>query len=152
MLRRRLLLILGSLVLLLLAVAISAVLLLQKVLDDLNHVRTEALVAVDRVSELGNQIAVTQTELYRIQAGAQHHLDTLLDATEAIQGHVAYLDGLYVIRGSEIAPAFVDLRTQMPVFFKQIGALATSQDPEAMRRENDAALVSAIRMNQDILR
>lgn len=152
MLRRRLLLILGSLVLLLLAVAISAVLLLQSVLNDLTHMRTQALVAVDRVSELGNQVAITQTELYRLQAGSQYHLDQLLDAAEAIQEHVAYLDTLYLIRASEIAPAFADLRTQLPVFFRQVGTLATSQDVEASLRENEAALVSAIRMNQDILR
>ncbi len=151
MLRRRLLLTLGSLVLLLLAVAISAVVLLQGVLDDLTHVRTEALVAVDRVSELGNEIAITQTELYRIQAGSQHHLNGLLDAAEAMQGQVDYLNGAYQVKLSESSAAFQDLRSQMPLFFAQVGTLATSQDRQASQRANEAALVSAIRMNQDIV-
>lgn len=151
MLRRRLLLTLGSLVLLLLAVAISAVMLLQTVLDDLSHVRTEALVAVDQVSELGNQIAITETELYRIQAGSQHHLNELLDATETMQRQVDYLNGAYQVRLPASAAAFQDLRLQLPVFFAQVGTLATSQDQRASQRANEAALVSAIRMNQDIV-
>lgn len=151
MLRRRLLLILGSLVLLLLAVAISAVMLLQKVLTDLNHVRTEVLVAVDQVSELGNQIAITQTELYRIQAGSQHHLNALLDAAEAIQEQADSLSGMYLVQLPQAAAAFTDLRAQIPLFFTQVGTVATSQDQQISQRVNEAALISAIRMNQDIV-
>lgn len=152
MLRRKLLAILGSLVLLLLAVAVTAVFLLQGLLADLRHVRSEALSAVDEVSRLSGQVAIVQIQLYRLQLGDERHLDELLAAVESSEQVVANLGTRYMVQEGKCAGYFADLKKRLPEFSREVASLATAQDPGLARAYNEASLSTAVAMNQDILR
>jgi HAMP domain-containing protein len=151
MLRRKLILILAPLVVLMLGVAVTAVLVLQNLLTDLRHVQTQALATVDHVGEVGNEIAMIQTELYRLQLGSERHLDKLLDCAETLQAAAAELGQHYCVAEEPCAGIYRNLQTRLPVFCKSVSAMATSQDPALTRKYNDSALQSAVTMNQDIL-
>ncbi len=152
MLRRKLLIILGALVLLLLGVSVTAVILLQGVLGDLKHLREQATATVDDVSHLSGQIGVIQIELYRLQLKEQRHLDILLDAAEQMQMQVDRVGEHYVIEEDETKEAFNDLKKRLPVFYRNVGLLATAQDDSLARQYNQMALTDAVEINRDILR
>lgn len=84
MLRRKLLIAYGSLVLLLAALAVPTVWGLQRVLAGLDHVNTEARRTVDDVARLNMTLTAVEIELYQLQLGRQKYLDTLIaDVTAA---------------------------------------------------------------------
>lgn len=151
MLRRKLILFLGSLVLLLLGAAIAAVLLLQGLLGDLRHVRSTAMVTVDQVSSLSSQVALIEIELYRLQLGNERHLDALLDSAQTIQKLIDEVGSRYMVREGKAAEYYQALRAAVPEFYLHVGALATSQDAALTRQHNETALRCAVSMNQSIL-
>ena len=151
MLRRKLLAILGSLVLLLLVVATAAIVLLQGLLSDLQNVRSQALVMVDDVSSLSSQMALVQIELYQLQMGTQRHLDGLVLTAEKVQELVDKLRTQDTVQAGPAAEQYRKLRESLPVFYSSIGGLATSQDAELAWRYNHAALSVAVQMNQAVL-
>lgn len=150
MLRRKLLLILGSLVILLLAVAMAAVFMLQGLLGDLHSVRDGAMASVQRVNQMGGKIAQVQIDLYRLQLGSEKHLDSFLDNAEALRRLVDDL-ARYDTTQPGVAEHVQALRDQLPEFYRQISALATSQDSAMSRQYNQAALTSTVRMNEEVL-
>lgn len=151
MLRRKLLAILGSLVLLLLGVAIAAIFLLQGLLGDLRHVRGDSLGMVDQVSRLSSNVALIQIELYRLQLGSERHLDTLVARAEQIQRLMDEMGKHYTVQDGFAGEQFGKLKQRLPRFFSSVSALATSQDADLARQHNQEALSAAVEMNQAVL-
>lgn len=151
MLRRKLMVTLGALILLLLGLAVGAVLLLQDMLDDLDHVRHEAIATVDDVSELSSRVALIQIELYRLRLGTQHHLDMLLDEAEALQGGLERIRHRDATHDPAAQQAMTRLWETVPQFYRHVGLLATVEDSAFLQRHHDAALSSAVSMSRDLL-
>lgn len=151
MLRRKLLTILGSVVLLLLGMAIAAVFMLQGLLADLHHVRDQSMTSVEQVSQLSSKIARIQIDLYRLQLGQERHLDAFLDNAQDVQRLSDRLSENDILSPEPAAAQIQALREQLPVFYRQISALATSQDPGLTWQHNQAALAATVNMNEAIL-
>lgn len=151
MLRRKLLLILGSLVALLVVMAVAAIWLLQGVLGDLYHIHTQALTTLESVNRLSSTIAVVETDLYRIQLGQERHLDSLIESVDSLQKLMRQIGDSYIIYEPRCQELYHRLQEQVPTFERHVGALATAQDAGMARQHSQAALSAAVTMNQDIL-
>ena len=152
MLRRKLLIVFGSLVILLAAMAGSAVWLLQGVLRGLDHLNSEALTLVTRVDRLNQAISTVQIDLYRLQLGRQRHLDSLIEDVETIDGLLEWIDSHYVVREPEVKPHYEGLLAGFPEFRRHIGSLATVQDAALSIRHNAEALAMAMKMREQLRR
>jgi methyl-accepting chemotaxis protein len=139
MLRRKLLIMLGSLVALLLAAAVCAMLLLHSVLSDLDHIRTAALAGCSRANQLALTITTIEAELNQIMLEDDAHLDALIDEVDALKGQIEEMGAFYVM-GDEGFEDYERIRSLVPVFVEHVGELATTQDPELSALRSEAAL------------
>ncbi|MCG3180766.1 MAG: hypothetical protein BIFFINMI_03129 [Phycisphaerae bacterium] len=151
MLRRKLLMILGSLVVLLAVVAALAVWQLQQVLSRLDHITSEAVSLVTEVNEVGAKLTQVEVELYEIQLGQQRHLDRLIDDVEAMRRRVDDMQGHPLLSSGPGADAYGRIRGQIPAFAGQVGSLATTRDPELAQQHNKRALQLSVSLRRDIL-
>ena len=149
MLRRKLLLMLGSLVALLLAAAVCALLLLQDVLEDLNHVSSAALTGTTRTSMLGATITTIEAELNEIHLERETHLDRLIDTVETLNEQVRDLGQFFFIR-EDGASNYRRLLEFMPIFVRHVGDLATTRDPELAAAHADLALEASVALRKEI--
>jgi len=150
-LRRKLLLILGSLVALLLLTAVGAIWMLQSILGELHHINTESWAIIQRSNELATTISAMEIELYKLATGKERHLDNLVEAVEQMRAHVAAVEKSYVTRLPENEEVLAGIRRQLPAFAENVAALATAQDPQWERRHHTAALANAVGLRQDIM-
>jgi methyl-accepting chemotaxis protein len=151
LLRRKLVWVFGSLVALLLALAIGAIWTLQEVLRDLRHLDTEAWVVIEQTNSLATSISMVEIELYNLEVGQKRHLDQIIDLVEAVQTQLARVEGSTVANLPENAPALNGIRSEMPNFRRYVSALATAQDPELANLYQRHARSSAIALRRDIL-
>jgi HAMP domain-containing protein len=128
MLRRKLLLTLGSLVLLLVVVTAVAVWMLQQVLHDLDHVQNHAAVLVEDVGMLGQTVTEVEVELYELELGKERHLDSLIEGVERLRSLVDRLGEHYVIKSEPNRPRYDRIEALLPQFESQVGSLATTRD------------------------
>jgi HAMP domain-containing protein len=149
MLRRKLLLMLGSLVVLLLVAALCAVLLLHNVLGDLDHLRTAASAGCFQANKLASTITAVEVELNDITLNKDAHLDGLIEHVEQLELQVAELGEFYVMR-TEGSAAFDRLNELLPVFIRHVGDLATTQDPELSAVHTAKALQASVAMRNEI--
>jgi nitrate/nitrite-specific signal transduction histidine kinase len=149
MLRRKLMLMLGSLVALLLIAAIATILLMQDVLEDLSHLSTSALSGTTQTSRLGATITRIEAELNQIRLGEEDHLDELIDTVETLNQQVRDLGSFYVTR-SEAAEHYQRLEDLLPVFVRHVGDLATTQDEELVTAHTELALRASVAMREEI--
>jgi HAMP domain-containing protein len=151
MLRRKLLLNLGPLVLMMLVTAVGAIWLLQGVLREMQHIHTEAWQAVEDVNDLTVAINTIEVDLYHLDTGRQRHLDQLIASVEQARGLVARLGDHYLCRDELGGPSFDEITAQMPVFERHVGALATSQDGDLARVHTESALAAALKLRHAAL-
>jgi methyl-accepting chemotaxis protein len=151
MLRRKLLLNLGPIVLLLLVTAVVAIWQLQGFLRDLNRINTDALLVVDQVNELSIKINAIEVDLYELRVGKQRHLDQLIDEIESTQRIVESLRGHSALHEQESEPYFSRISAEMPTFRQQVAALATAQDPNLATQYNESALSAAVSLRESTL-
>jgi HAMP domain-containing protein len=152
MLRRKLLIIFGSLVILLVVMAASAIWLLQGVLRDLDHINTQAVGLMDQAGRLMGNISAIELELYKIQTGKQHHLDALIGGVDSMREQVDSIGRHYAMREPGMAGVYAAMRGRLPTFERHVGALATAQDPVLAGKHNAEALTSATELREDIRR
>jgi len=141
MLRQKLLLILGSIVALLLACGLVAVLLLQSVLRDFEHLGGEAIEGASAAMALQVRISDLQQDLDH--AGANHDTATFSLAVKAIREDLASVSSLEVVRG----PAGASFRA-LDDLTASLGKLVA--DPA--RRPEALACAAAARDSLAILR
>jgi hypothetical protein len=152
MLRRKLLIAYGSLVILLAALAVPTVWGLQRVLAGLDHVNTEARKIVDDVARLNMTITAVEIELYQLQLGRQRHLDTLIADVTAARELIDGIGKHYVVHEPRAAPFYRDLVEKFPALMRQVGSLATAQDAALARKYNIEALSTAMAMRENVRR
>ncbi len=151
MLRKKLLLIFGSLIILLVATAIGAIWMLQGILSDLRHINDEAWTVIDEANDLGTTISLVEIELYELAVGHSRHLDSFLDAVEAMQRQLARVERSYVAELPESQAVVDGIHKGLPLFSQEVTALATAQDPRFAAQHRERALSAAIGLRQDIL-
>jgi len=151
MLRRKLLLTLGSLVLLLVVVTAVAVWMLQQVLHDLDHVQNHAAVLVADVGELGQTVTQVEVELYELELGKERHLDGLIEGVERLRSLVDRLGEHYVIQGERNRPRYGRIQTLLPQFESQIGSLATTRDKGLAEYHTREALKISVAVRREAL-
>ena len=151
MLRRRLLAIFGSLVVLLAAMAVIAIWLLQGVLEDLDHVNTLLATAVDETSRLNSAIAVVEIKLYQQRTVKERDLNKLIDETEEVSTLVGAVGNYYAIHEGATKAHYDALVLNLPRFQKSVSSVATAQDPDLERRFISEALATANELQSDVL-
>lgn len=149
MLRRKLIIALGSLVALLLVAAVVAMLLLQDVLEDLDHVSSAAMVGMTRTSQLSLTITNIEAGLNEIRLREKTHLDDLIDAVEILMRQVEELGNFYVV-GTEAGTRHQRLLELVPEFIEHVGNLATTSDPELSAVHADRATAASTAMRREI--
>ncbi len=152
MLRRKLLIVFGSLVILLVATATTGVWMLQGILRDLDHVNTEAVAIVDLTARLNRTLTSVEIDLYQLQLARERYLDTLIDDVEAAQKLIVEIGTHYVAHEAEARPFYQDLIAKYPQFMRQVSSLATAQDVELARQYNVEALASAMALRKSVSR
>jgi HAMP domain-containing protein len=149
MLRRKLILALGALVVLLLIAAIVAMLLLQNVLEDLDHVNSSAMAGTTKTSALGLTITNIEAELNDIRLREEAHLDDLIDAVETLRRQVEDLGGFAVVR-TEAGVHYRRLLELVPQFIEHVGNLATTRDPALSAVHADQAMTASTAIRREI--
>jgi len=152
MLRRKLLISFGALVVLLAALAGPTVWGLRQVLVGLDHLNTEAREIVGDVARLNMVLTATEIELYQLQLGHQKHLDTLIANVGSARTLIDGIGKHYVVHEPRAEPFYRDLVDRFPEFMRQISSLATAQDPVQVRKYNVEALSTAMAMREDVRR
>lgn len=150
MLRRKLLMVFGSLVFLLVALAATAIWVLQGALADLHHINTQAVAVADDVNRLNDGLITIEVDLYQIQLGRQRHLDDLIDDVEAARELIARIGKHYVVHLPESEQIFQSVVEGYPAFERTISSLATAQDENLARKYTVEALAEAMALRQGV--
>ena len=150
MLRRKLLIVFGSLVVLLVALAATAIWVLQGALADLDHVNTQAVAVADEVNMLNDGLTAVEVDLYQIQLGRQRHLDSLIDDVEAAHGLIDRIGKHYVVHLPESEGPFKTVQNLYPRFEQRVSTLATAQDENLARKYAIVALADTMTLRQGI--
>ncbi|MHC4985385.1 MAG: HAMP domain-containing protein [Planctomycetota bacterium] len=150
MLRRKLLIIFGSLVILLLGMAVAGVWMLHDLLQQLDHVNTEAYAIVDRTTQLNAALTAVEIELYQLQVAEKRHLDVLIRGVDTMRRLLAEIDSHYMIDEPETAASYQELRAKYPLFERSVSSLATAQDVGLARQYNLKALAAAASLRENV--
>lgn len=150
MLRRKFLIIFGSLVALLVCLAVTALWLLQRTLVKLDHVNTESAEIVEQVNRLDNTVAAVEIDLYQLQLSRTSHLDSLIDHVEALRALAEDVSGQYMVGELGAGELVAAMRAHLPVFEGRISSLATAADPALARQYKAEALAEAMRLHETI--
>jgi nitrate/nitrite-specific signal transduction histidine kinase len=129
MLRRKLLTILGLVVLLLAVMTAATMWMLHRLEDDMQHVVRHATELANRVARLGQTITEVELRLHELETGSARHLDALIEGVEALNRLVDEIGEHYLVR-QEGAVRYARLRDLLPGFQRHVGALATTRDPD----------------------
>lgn len=151
MLRRKLLKILGSLVVLLAIVAAVAIWQLQAVLERIDHINKQAMSMVEDVNHLGGQLTEIEIELYELELGRKRSLDRLIGLVDQMQTTAARLGEHYIVHDGKARDIYHGMEEDLPLFTAQVGSLATTRDPGLAKFHNREALKISIRLRRDIL-
>lgn len=151
MLRRKLLIILGSLVGLLLLVCVMAIWLLQGVLQDLDHTGRQDSVIVDDANQMSMAISQVEIELREIQLGRQRHLDNLLDQADDLRALTHRFGTEYGPPLPDGKPIYERILQTLPIFERHIGMLATTQDPTLITAHTAQAMTASVELRKDIM-
>ncbi|MHC4413746.1 MAG: HAMP domain-containing protein [Planctomycetota bacterium] len=149
MLRRKLLLVLGSLVALFVVAAVSAILLLHAVLRDLNELSTAALSATTQTALLGATMTTIEAELNELRLRPDAPRDTLVDAALALNERIERLGELPVMPANG-GPCYRRIRAQLPAFNRHVADLAATANPELAEVHTDLAMKASAALRADI--
>jgi len=141
MLRRKLIIHLGSLVALLLVSSFAAILVLNGVLADLNDANDAALDRSARTSAINSHLTSIETELNALRLGEHSRLDVLVEAVEALDTQIDEL----VERsenGYALAQLARELDTLRPDLRRRVNALARSHETGALAEQVPPALAT----------
>ena len=150
MLRRKLLIIFGSLVVLLMAMGAGAIWMLQGMLERINHLNTTAAAFVDTASALHMSLTTVEIDLYQLHLGQQRHLDTLIEDVENVRALTNEIGRHYAAYEPGTERHFREIEAKYPAFERVIGSLATVQDAELAARYSAEALTRTMELRRDV--
>lgn len=151
MLRRKLLLMLGAIVLLLVAVTVTAVWMLQQILKDMNHIQAHASVLVEDTVDLGMTVTMIEVELYELELGRSQHLDVLIEEVESLRALVLRIGESYIIQGKPARGDYGRIQEVLPEFEAHIGSIATTRDAGLARYHTQEAMKMSIAIRREAM-
>jgi signal transduction histidine kinase len=151
MLRRKLLMFIGSLLAMLLVVSIVSVYLLQGVLGQMDHAATEDGAVLQNANAMTDSITATEIELREVQLGHARHLDTLLDRVHTLREQTELFGTQYPRPIPEARPRYEAIVTSLTVFEKHVAMLATVDNESLSRAHTAEAIGASIVLRQEIL-
>lgn len=151
MLRRKMVVVFGLLVALLLATAVGAIWTLQGILADLRHLDSEAWLVNEQANDLGTSISLLEIELYELEVGRKRRLDRLIDLMEAMGRQVEAVTGSYVSHLPENGPILRRIQASLPDFAEHVASLGTASDPQWANLHRGEALAMIAQLRADIL-
>lgn len=149
MLRHKLVMILGSIIVLFLIAAVLAMVVLQDVLEDMGHVCHDAMAGVHTATALSSTITRIEAELEIIEVDDGRHLDHLIAAMETLEEDVAALGETEAVK-AEGMEAYDRLETAVPMFMREVSDLATTHDPELTRIHTRKATLASAEMQEAV--
>jgi signal transduction histidine kinase len=151
MLRRKLLLTLGSLVLVLVAATLVALWLLVGIQGEMKHVETHAASLVRDVGELNQSITAIEIELYELELGRERRLDPLIEGIETLRTVVGRLEKHYAVQRPETGANYGRIQAALPEFERHVSTLATTRDRELAQYHTRQALELAMELRHQSL-
>jgi len=150
MLRRKLLIMFGSVVAMLVALAVLAVLLLQRVMGGMDHVNRDAMGIIAQSSHLNTTLSQIEIELYGLQLGRQRHLDELIQKVDSLDEQIQRVRSHYVMRSQTMRQVTELLDIHLKQFRHSVASLATAQDADLARQYSIDALGKAMELRRDV--
>lgn len=147
--RRKLILILGPLIGLLLVAALSSIVVLRNLLGDLEHITDDALTGATTVSNLSANITEIEAELAALRLKENIHLDRLIESVDNLQTEIRKIGGFYIMK-HEGADGYQKIRNLLPVFVHQVADLAT-KDPGIAEARARQALNTSVELRREII-
>jgi len=151
MLRRKLLLTLGSLVLVLVAATGVALWLLVGIEGEMEHVETHAAALVRDVGELDQAITAIEIELYELELGRERRLDPLIEDIEALRTVAGRLERHYVVQRQGTGATYGRIQAALPEFERHVSAMATTRDRELALYHTRQALELSMELRRQSL-
>ncbi|MGA2229406.1 MAG: HAMP domain-containing protein [Tepidisphaeraceae bacterium] len=141
MLRRRLLIIVGPLVCLLMITAIIGIWLLEGTLANMDYVNDTVMGTTDQVADFVNGIRDTRRGIHELELGHKSQAAPM-GATMAQTAHLMEtINESAIVHQPAIAPALLAVQGQLPDFQRMIAALAAA--PNSTQSQIDAAMSAA---------
>ena len=144
MLRRKLILTFGSLIALLAVMSIAAILLLQGLLRELDHVNGHGMAAAEHASSMSATMTGIQMELYSLQLDRTRHLDGLIAGVTRLRQLAETMSATFASQETYARPDCQAILDRLPAFEQHVSSLATAQDAELTRQYNVTALGDAV--------
>jgi signal transduction histidine kinase len=151
MLRRKLLMILSSVILLLMVLAVAALISLQSIFSKLDHINTQANAVVELTNHMNLTISRVEILLHDLYTRKIHRLDELIESVEFMQAMDQQLGDYYIVHQPQIGDFYNQLRPLLEKFKAQISTLATTEDRQLLERHNIVALEAASALRNHIL-
>ena len=148
MLRRKLLIIFGSLVALLVIMAVCGLWILYDMLQRLDHINTQAASIIGQTSRLDSALTSVEIDLYELRLGKTIYLDVLIDDVESVRSLLGQIGEHYLLDEPKAEKAYRDLQEQYPEFENRISSLATAQDVELSQQYIANALAQTVAMRK----
>ena len=152
MLRRKLLIVFGSLVILLVVMGVAAVWTLQGVLRGLDHINSDAASIVKDAGRLNLALSAIEIDLLQLQLGQERHLDTLISDVATAQHLIASIGSHYVVHEPGTSGVYLNLAEKFPQFTQQVSLLATVQDADLAREYNMRTARTAMELREGVRR
>ncbi|MGN6369232.1 MAG: HAMP domain-containing protein [Phycisphaerae bacterium] len=151
MLRRRLILFLGSVFTLLVAVSIASVFLLQVVLGEMDHATNQDGAILGTANDMTETITAVEIELREVQLGHARHLDVLLDRIAALRDQTDRFGRQYAGVIPEARDNYQSLLQALETFQHHVAMLATAESESLVRAHTAEAISASIALRQEIL-
>ena len=151
MLRRKLLMIMSSVILLLMVLAVAALISLQSIFSKLDHINTQANAVVDLSNDMNLSISRVEILLHELYSGKTHRLDELIIVVQRMQEINEQLGVHYILHQETIGPVFDQLEPLLDKFKVQISTLATTEDRQLLGYHNIKAISAATGLRNHIL-
>lgn len=148
MLRRKLLIIFGSLVALVVIMAVCGLWVLYDMLQRIDHINTQAASVIGQTSRLDSALTAVEIDLYELRLGKTRYLDVLIDDVESVGLLLVQIGQHYLLQESEAEKVYRALQEQYPEFENRISSLATAQDAELSQQYIANALAQTVAMRK----
>jgi nitrate/nitrite-specific signal transduction histidine kinase len=149
-LHRKLLLVLGPLIVLLLAMAVGATLLLNAALADLDRVSQSSLQRTAQVAAIGATLTTIESELVALRLQTDASLDRLLDSAETIHEQVVAMETRNAETEAPTAAA-LEMRQALDRLMARLGEIAAGRNQQVIADHARIAGDDAIALREAIV-
>jgi HAMP domain-containing protein len=150
MLRRKLILNLGPMLVLLLIASVVAIVLLQGVLRRMDRVNRQAWTAGEDVTALSIAVHSIELNLYELRRDERRPLDELITTVDEAQQLLDRIGREGIAGNPEAERLYRQIQDALPGFRRHVSALATTRDPNLAHHHHDLTLAGATAMRQSI--